>query len=97
MQIDPTNSPAAPIAVEPFRNDNQQNLKQLVTAVRALNKAELYGQDRELQFTRDPGTKVPVIKIVQSQTGEVIDQLPPESVLHAFESLQKLQTSQSNK
>jgi uncharacterized FlaG/YvyC family protein len=96
MQIDPTNSPAAPIAVEPLRNDNLQNMRQLVTAVRALNKAESYGQDRELQFTRDPGTKVPVIKIVQSQTGEVIDQIPPEAVLHAFESLQKMRASGSN-
>jgi uncharacterized FlaG/YvyC family protein len=53
----------------------------MVAAVREINKAELMGQNRELNFTRDPQTRQPVIQILDQSTGDVIDQLPPESLL----------------
>jgi len=58
-----------------------------VTAVRALNKSELLGQDRELLFTRDSDTRKPVIQIVSRQTGEILDQIPPERVLEIAANL----------
>jgi len=87
MQIDPLNSLNPLPAMEPVRNEDPTFTRQLATAVTALNKSGLYGQDRQLQFARDPDTKTVVIKIVQSTTGEVIDQIPPETVLEAFKSL----------
>jgi uncharacterized FlaG/YvyC family protein len=87
MQIDPLNSLSAVPAVEPVRNEDPAITRQLATAVRAINQSGLYGQDRQLQFARDPDTKTVVIKIVQSNTGEVIDQIPPETVLQAFKNL----------
>jgi len=97
MQIDPLSSLSAAPAIEPVRNEDPAVTRQLATAVRAINESGLYGQDRQLQFSRDPGTKMMVIKIVQPNTGEVIDQIPPETVLRAFESLEQLQTKESQK
>jgi len=94
MQIDPLNSLKAAPAIEPVRNEDPAISRQLATAVRALNQSELYGQDRQLQFARDPETKRVVIKIVQSNTGEVIDEIPPETVFQAFKNLQQLQTKE---
>ena len=92
MQIGSVNSlmPAPP--VDPTQANNQEPAlsKQVVAAVRALNQSGMYGQDRELQFARDPGTKTMVIKIVQQQTGEVLEQIPPEEVLRAAEALKQL-------
>ena len=97
MQIDPLNSLNALSAIEPVRNDDPAITRQLATAVRALNQSGLYGQDRQLEFSRDPSTKTMVIKIVQPNTGEVLDQIPPETVLRAFESLQELKAKETKK
>jgi uncharacterized FlaG/YvyC family protein len=53
----------------------------VVAAVRALNKSELLGNGRELQFTRDSQTQKMVIQIVDSTSGDVVDQIPSEQVL----------------
>jgi flagellar protein FlaG len=92
MQIGPTSSmmPAPPVDPTPASNQDPTLLKQVATAVRALNQSEMYGQDRELQFARDPGTKALVIKVVQQQTGEVLEQIPPEEILRAAAALQQL-------
>jgi uncharacterized FlaG/YvyC family protein len=58
----------------------------VVAAVRALNKSELLGSDRELQFARDSQTQKMVIKIVDSRSGDVLSQLPPEEVLRIMAS-----------
>lgn len=58
-----------------------------VAAVRALNKTEMFGDDRQLLFARDSETRKPVIRIVSRKTGEVLDQLPPEHVLRIMASL----------
>lgn len=93
MQIGSVNSlmPAPPVDPTPAGNQEQVLQKQVVTAVRALNESGMYGQDRELQFARDPGTKTMVIKVVQPQTGEVLEQIPPEEVLRAAQALKQLE------
>ena len=94
MQIDPLNS-MTPIAATPVRSEDQTVNKQLATAVKAINQAGLYGQDRQLQFAKDPNTKRVVIQIVQSTTGEVVQQIPPESVIEAFQALQQMQAKET--
>jgi uncharacterized FlaG/YvyC family protein len=61
--------------------ENTEAQQAVVAAVRALNKSELLGSDRELQFARDSQTQKMVIQIVDSQSGDVLDQIPPEQVL----------------
>jgi len=95
MQIGSVNSltPAPPVDPTPAAKQEMMLQKQVTTAVRALNQSGMYGQDRELQFARDPGTKTMVIKVVQQQTGEVVEQIPPEEVLRAAAALKQLGTS----
>ena len=91
MEINPVRPAAATAtAIDPVKNQDAAQTRQLVQAVKALNQSELYGQDRELQFARDPQSHMVVIKVVQQTTGEVVDQLPPEAVLRAFNSLEQL-------
>jgi uncharacterized FlaG/YvyC family protein len=55
--------------------------RQLVAAVHDVNKAELMGEGRQLTFGRDPQTRQRVIQIIDEDTGDVVDQIPPETVL----------------
>jgi uncharacterized FlaG/YvyC family protein len=91
------NSLNAVTGVEPVRNEDPAITRQLTTAVRALNQSGLYGQDRQLQFARDPTTRMMIIRLVQPNTGEVIDQIPAEAVIRAFETLDQLQTKEAKK
>lgn len=87
MEIRPIDSAGA-IATAANSNlpaGNEFPLRQVVAAVREINKSELLGQGRQLNFTRDPETRKPVIQIVDQNSGEVIDQLPPESVVRLAE------------
>ena len=76
---------STPVNFEPvFRNEEE---RQIVTAVRALNKMEFLGSDRELMFARDTVTQRPVIRILDRQTGERLEQIPSEQLLHIMDSL----------
>jgi uncharacterized FlaG/YvyC family protein len=74
-------SQTAPIDPASRSREDVDTQQAVVAAVRALNKSELQGSGREMQFTRDSQTQKMVIQIVDSQTGEVLDQIPPEQVL----------------
>jgi uncharacterized FlaG/YvyC family protein len=57
-------------------------LNQAVTAAATkLNEASYLGEGREVQHSVAPGTHTPVIKVVDTQTKEVITQWPPEYLL----------------
>ncbi len=61
--------------------------RELIQAVRALNGAELFGQDSELMFQMDRQTQRLVLRVVNRKTKEVIMQVPPEYVLRAAQDL----------
>lgn len=62
-------------------------VRDVVTAVHELNRSELMGEGRQLAFTRDPETRRPVIQIIDQGTGEVIDQIPSETLLQLVQQL----------
>jgi uncharacterized FlaG/YvyC family protein len=68
-------------------NEKDVPVREVVTAVHELNKSELMGEGRQLSFTRDPQTRKPVIQIIDQSTGEVVDQIPPETVLQLAQQL----------
>lgn len=76
--------PTGYTSLTPKEREDQQ---QLVRAVAALNKAELYGQEQELRFVYDRYSKKPILRIVNKQTDEVIRQVPPDYVLRLAESM----------
>ena len=62
-------------------------IHQMVSAINQVNKSELMGEGRQLSFTRDPQTRRPVIQIIDQGTGEVLDQIPSETVLELAQQL----------
>ena len=63
--------------------------RDLVQAVKALNAAASFGDNNELAFLMDRTTRLPVIRIVNRKTNEVVDQIPPEYVLRLAEELRQ--------
>ena len=61
----------------------------LIQAVRAVNAAELYGQENELSFAFDRGSQRAVVRIVDRKTREVVQQIPTEQVLRFAEELKQ--------
>ena len=80
-------SQTLPIDPAPKLREQADAQQAVVAAGRALNKSELLGSDRELQFTRDSQTQRMVIQIVDSQSGDVVGQIPPETVLRILANL----------
>ena len=68
--------------------ENLSMRRQVVNAIRSLNKSGFVGKERELVYARDPETRRMVIRIMARDTGEVIDQLPPEQVLRMSAELE---------
>lgn len=62
--------------------------QQLQDAVDKVSKA-VSGYSRELQFSVDPDLKVSVVKVVDSQTKQVIRQIPSEEMLNIAKDLDK--------
>jgi len=69
--------------------DKSAQNREVVQAVKALNQAEMFGEENELQFQRDQASKQLVIRIVNRKTQEVISQVPPEYVLRLAEAFKK--------
>jgi flagellar protein FlaG len=91
MEIGPisrTNISAPADVVLPGQ-DSQVPVRQIITAIRGLNKSEMLGQERQLAFSRDPETHRPVIQIVDRNTGDVLDQIPPETVLRIMQEMKR--------
>jgi uncharacterized FlaG/YvyC family protein len=58
-----------------------------VQAVKALNAAASFGENNELTFLLDRNSRLPVIRIIDRETKEVVDQIPPEYILRMAEEL----------
>ena len=63
-------------------------MRQLAGAVRNLNESGALPDNRELSLSFDSETKLPVVKIVDSSTREVIEQIPAEYILRITSFLQ---------
>lgn len=74
--------------VPPQMNQNVMEVKAVRDAVDAVNQSELLGFDRELRFSKDPQTRLPIVQVVNRGTGEVIVQIPSEFLLGLAEMLQ---------
>ena len=82
MEISSVQSQIITSAVTPMTTpEKTAEQRELVSAVKALNAAELFGSNRELSFMFDRETRRPVIRIVDRNTKEVITQIPAEYVL----------------
>lgn len=62
-------------------NDAAGSQRPLIQAVKALNAAELFGQNSELTFVFDRQTHKALVRVVDKKTREVLMQVPLENVL----------------
>lgn len=63
------------------RAPEPQQTREIIQAVKALNATAFLGQDNELTFIMDRGTRRPIIRIVNQKTREVVRQIPAEYLL----------------
>jgi uncharacterized FlaG/YvyC family protein len=63
----------------------------VVQAIKAVNGTEMFGQDNQLMFQRDPKSQRMVVRVVNRKTNEVVSQIPAEYVLRLAEELKKQQ------
>jgi uncharacterized FlaG/YvyC family protein len=54
--------------------------REVVAAVQALNRSELFGRDREWAFTRDETSGKVIIQIKDRTSGQVLEQIPPKQL-----------------
>lgn len=59
----------------------------LIQAVKAVNAAELFGDDKEVTYVMDRQTKRMLTRVVNRNTGEIVMQIPPEYVLRLAEEM----------
>jgi uncharacterized FlaG/YvyC family protein len=60
--------------------------RSVARAVSQLNESGYPGEGREVLFSVDPSTRLPVVKVVDTDTKEVISQWPPEYAIRLAES-----------
>ncbi len=71
--------------------------KRLEQAVERVNRAEAFGSGKEVRFAVDDVTKRFVMQVVDRETREVIQQLPPRQVMRVAAMLEELRrATQSN-
>ena len=77
----PVSAPAEPAGYSSVTQD-QRNL---IQAVKAIDPTPWFGPNNKLTFVWDRDTKRMLVRIVNRKTGEVVNQIPPEYVLHLVE------------
>lgn len=55
--------------------------RSVASAAGKVNESGILGENREVTFSVDQSTHIPVIRVIDSDTKEVIDQWPPEYLL----------------
>ena len=72
---------AAAVALAPAPAVPRPDQQAVVQAVKAVNGAELFGQENELTFVLDRASHQPVVRIVNKSTREMVAQIPSQAVL----------------
>jgi len=77
---------SAPVEPAPARQLTDQQ-RTVVQAVKAVNSASLFGQSNQLTYVVDPASKRVLVRIVDRETGKVVEQIPAEYVLRLAEEV----------
>jgi flagellar protein FlaG len=63
--------------------------QELIQAVKAVNAAQMFGTENELTFVFDRHTGKPVVRIVNRETRELVNQIPQQYLLELAQGLKK--------
>lgn len=72
---------ASPESTPPVSAEVRETTRQVTAALQSLNAANFAGEGREITFSVDRQTRLPVVRVIDTQSKEVIQQWPREYVL----------------
>jgi uncharacterized FlaG/YvyC family protein len=78
--------PALPPVAAGDASSKRDLTRSVAQAVSQLNESGYAGEGREVLFSVDRSTRLPVVKVVDTNTKQVIDQWPPEYAIRLAES-----------
>jgi flagellar protein FlaG len=84
-KVNATAQPQQPERAEPEQGQKVIDSAELVSKVENLNQLV----HRNLEFSVDDETGQQVIRVIDSDTGDVVRQIPPDQILHVISQLQK--------
>jgi flagellar protein FlaG len=90
VNVDSTGSSSnvsGPATTESAAGAKMQVSHATAQAVSEVNQAQVFGANNELTFAIDRATKRVVVRLIDKETGEVIRQVPSETILHLAEAL----------
>jgi flagellar protein FlaG len=90
LRVADTARKSAPIPA-PAQQKRDPSPQELQRAVESINQALHASTSTALQFTVDPTTRTTVIKVVDTESGELIRQFPSEAALAIAESIGNFQ------
>jgi len=79
LSVAATSTPVSPAV--------RAHVSAVATAVRTINESGVAGTGREVTFSLDPATRIPVVKVVDKDTQEVITQWPSDYALRLAETI----------
>lgn len=83
MNISSIGNSAAYLNAESRQPTEQQ--KAFIEAVKTVNTAELFGQENEVTYVVDRAAQIAVVRVINKETGEVVQQIPTEQLLKLAE------------
>lgn len=90
MDIGPMNhNSALPAAAPGIPADRAAENREVIQAVRAVNNAAWFGDQNELTFQMDLRTHRMLMRVINRNTREVVDQYPAEYILRIAADLTK--------
>jgi flagellar protein FlaG len=87
--LKPVGRPVAASATHAPAFDAEAMRKNLQAAIEHLNK-QLASSGRNLGFTMDDVLNRPIVKVTNTQTGEVVRQIPSDAVIKVAHTLEEL-------
>lgn len=83
---------ATPVVTPPASPTTEERAfnRSVSAAVETVNNAGYAGDGREVTFSVDQATRRPVIKVIDTNTKEVLNQWPPEYLLQIAADAKKL-------
>ena len=80
----------------PKSQPDRRQTAEIVRAVRALNDSKLFGSDTEVTFRWDSESHQPIVRVVKSETGDLIQQIPSEQILRIMTAMENQRKERNN-
>ena len=87
MNTSSVNNHASAPAETPLPRAIAEEQRTLIKAVKAVNAAEMFGHQNEVTFVYDRPTQRMLVRVVNRETREIVNQIPSEYVIQMAEEM----------